>query len=248
MPPSSPTASRSSAETVGRTAAHRARCSATDPEAGTELEEGGALVLHVSVGNTLAPVPTDLVGKPIAEATTLLQQAGQFVAVPTEASSEDVPAGTVMAVGPEVPAELPKGSEVPLTVSSGPKPRTIPSGMAGRSYEEAAAALEAVQLVPVRVERFSDDVEAGTVIGLSPGEGTVPRGSEVEVVVSKGPDIVKVPAIAGRSLEEAIAALESAGLVVGDAFGPAKGTPFVTDPPAGTDVRRGSTVDIYLRR
>ena len=52
----------------------------------------------------------------------------------------------------------------------------------------------------------------------------------------------------GMSLEEAVQALEAAGLVVGDAFGPAKGKPFLTDPEAGTKVRRGATVDIYLRR
>jgi serine/threonine-protein kinase len=75
-----------------------------------------------------------------------------------------------------------------------------------------------------------------------------PRDSEVEVVVSKGPDLVKVPSVDGMSLEEAVQALEGAGLVVGDAFGPAKGDPFLTDPPAGTEVRRGATVDIYLRR
>ena len=39
------------------------------------------------------------------------------------------------------------------------------------------------------------------------------------------------------SLEEAVAAIEGAGLVVGDAFGPANGDPFITDPAAGTEVR-----------
>ena len=133
-------------------------------------------------------------------------------------------------------------------MSKGPRPRPSPSGLQGKTFEEAKAALEAVQLKAKKVEEFSDDVEKGRVIGLRPGEGTAPRDSEVEVVISKGPDLVKVPDVSGRSLEEAIAALEGAGLVVGDAFGPAKGQPFDTDPPAGTEVRRGSTVDIYLRR
>jgi serine/threonine-protein kinase len=76
----------------------------------------------------------------------------------------------------------------------------------------------------------------------------VPRDTEVEVVVSKGPDLVKVPDVKGKSLDEAVAVIEAAGLVVGDAFGPANGDPFLTDPPAGTEVKRGATVDIYLRR
>jgi len=70
----------------------------------------------------------------------------------------------------------------------------------------------------------------------------------VEIIVSRGPDLVAVPSVKGTTLEQAIAALEGAGLAVGDAFGPANGKPFETDPPAGTMVRRGTAVDIYLRR
>ena len=68
------------------------------------------------------------------------------------------------------------------------------------------------------------------------------------MIVSKGPDVVKVPDVRGMSLDEAVAAIEGAGLVVGEAFGPATGDPFLTTPGAGTEVRRGTSVDIYLRR
>jgi len=221
---------------------------ATDPEVGESLDEGGPLVLYVSIGNQLAPVPTDLVGKPIDQATQILADAGQFIPQVTNAESEDISAGIVMALGDDVAVELPKGSEVPITVSTGPRPRDIPTGLAGQTYEQAAAAIEAVQLVPKKVEEFSDDVAAGQVIGLRPDSGTAARDSDVEVVVSKGPDLVAVPAVAGKSLDQAVAALEVAGFVVGDAFGPANGKPFETDPKAGTPLRRGATVDIYLRR
>jgi serine/threonine-protein kinase len=221
----------------------------TDPAAGEELEEGATLVLFVSLGNTTAPVPGDLVGKTLDEAEAALEAAGQFRAVVSEERfDEEAEAGRVLALGDDVPAELAKGSEVPLVVSRGPEPRAIPEGLAGGTYEDAAAALEAVQLVPTRVEEFSDDVEEGRVIELRPGEGTAPRDSPVEVVVSKGPDLVAVPEVDGRDLDEAIAALEAAGLEVGDVSGPARGQPFVTDPVAGEQVRRGTTVDIFLRR
>ncbi|HUF85161.1 MAG TPA: PASTA domain-containing protein [Acidimicrobiia bacterium] len=220
----------------------------TDPAAGEQLDEGGRLVLYVSLGNTPAPVPTDLADKTLEEATEILDAAGQFTPDVTEVESEDVPAGIVIGLGEGVGAELPKGSAVPITVSKGPAPRTIPTGLEGKSFDEAAAALEAVQLRAKQIEEFSDDVEEGAVIGLRPGEGTAPRDSEIEVVVSKGPDLVEVPRVQGRSLDEAVAAIEDAGLVVGDAFGPANGRPFITDPAAGTEVKRGATVDIYLRR
>lgn len=220
----------------------------TDPEAGEQLDEGSTLVVFVSLGNTPAPVPTDLVGMTLDQATQRLAKAGQFEPTVTEVESEEVAAGIVIEVGPDVPAELPKGSEVPLVVSKGPRPRPIPTGLAGKTFAEAKAALEAVQLKAKQVDEFSDDVEKGKVIGLRPGEGTAPRDTEVEVVVSKGPDLVEVPSVLGRSLDDAVAAIEAAGLVVGDAFGPAKGQPFATNPPAGTKVKRGATVDIYLSR
>ena len=109
-------------------------------------------------------------------------------------------------------------------MSDGPAPRTVPSGLAGKTYDEAAAALAAVQLGPTKVEEFSDTVGAGQGHRAPPGRGrAAPRDSEVEVVVSKGPDLVTVPDVKGTDLEGAVAKLEAAGLTAGDVFGPANG-------------------------
>ena len=219
----------------------------TRPAFGRELEEGGRFVLVVSEGWTLAPVPTGLVGKPAAEVQSAIEKA-QFVPRPSEDFSEEVEAGRVISVQEGLPAELPKRSPIAYVVSKGPEPRTIPGGLAGGPLGPAAAALEKLGLAPRGVEEFSDDVPAGSVIGTRPAEGeSVARGATVDVVVSKGPDVVTVPTIKGRSLEQAVAALEAAGLTVGDLFGPAKGKPFESNPPASAKVRRGATVSIYLR-
>ncbi len=222
----------------------------TDPAAGDQLKKGDTLVIVVSLGNTLAAVPGDLVGRSIEDVTAALEAAGGFVPkTAAEEFSEANAAGIVLAVAPESSGDQPKGSEILLTISKGPPPRTVPSGLAGGSYEDAAAALADVQLKAGKVEEFSDDVAAGQVIGLRPGEGEqAARDSTVEVVVSKGPDVVTVPSVEGTDLDGAISKLEAAGLTVGDVFGPARGRPFETDPPSGTKVKRGTTVDIYLRR
>ena len=140
----------------------------TDPAAGAQLDEGGTLVLFVSLGNTPAEVPTNLVGMTVDQANQALEAAGDFTSEVTEVESEEVAAGHVISLGPDVPAELPKGSTVPLIVSKGPAPRTIPGGLEGKTYEDAVAALDAVQLKAVKVEDFSDDVEAGRIITLRP--------------------------------------------------------------------------------
>jgi serine/threonine-protein kinase len=220
----------------------------TEPEAGADLEEGGTLRLFVSLGNELRVVPQGLVGRPEAEAVAALEAAG-LRATAKDAFSEDVADGIVLALPNDLPRELPGGTQVELTVSRGPEPRTLPGDLAGLAYEEAAARLGELGLVPVREDHFSDDVERGRVIGTDPAAGaSVPRDSDVKVLVSKGPDVVRVPDIGGMTIEQALATLERAGLVAGDLFGPARGRPFATEPGAGTEVRRGTTVNIYLRR
>ncbi|MGQ0830801.1 MAG: protein kinase domain-containing protein [Microthrixaceae bacterium] len=220
----------------------------TDPAAGERLKEGRTLTLYVSLGNSLAPVPTDLVGKTIEQATAALDAVG-FLPKVRPVFDESIKKGIVLAVAPESSGNQPKGSEIILDVSNGPAPRPVPTGLAGKTYDQAAAALTAAKFVPVKVEEFSDTVKAGLVIGLRPAEGTsAPRDSEVQVVVSRGPDLVVVPSIKGTTLEGAVAKLEAAGLKAGEVFGPANGKPSDTDPSAGAKVKRGSTVDIYLRR
>jgi eukaryotic-like serine/threonine-protein kinase len=219
----------------------------TEPDAGERVAEGGTLVLHVSLGNTLSTVPGDLVGRPVEEAEAALEEAG-FVTTRSDEHSEDVPAGVVISVPEDLPAQMPRGEEVALVVSSGPAPRTVPDDLAGQPLEAARARLGELGLEVSVTEAFSDSVDRGLVVSVR-GAGTqVDRGATVEVVVSRGPDVVTVPDVAGRSLDEAVAALESAGLTPGQVFGPAAGRVAFTDPDAGQTVRRGTVVDITLRR
>jgi serine/threonine-protein kinase len=223
----------------------------TDPARGESLDRGSRITFFVSDGNTLASLPPadQLVGHTLDEATAALSAAGGFVPKATDAFDETAAAGTVLTVGVDVATQLPKGSEVPLTVSKGPQPRTVPTGLVGGTYEQAVAKLTAEHLKATKVEEFSDTVEAGKVLRLDPGEGAqAARDSAVKVIVSKGPDLVAVPSVKGKDIAGAVAALKAAGLESGDLFGPAQGKPFETDPPAGTAVKRGTKVDIYLRR
>jgi serine/threonine-protein kinase len=173
-----------------------------------------------------------------------------FVVAGTE-FDEVVPEGavigwTVNGQTLDVGSEVPKGSELQVLISKGPAPRKVPK-ILNNSWEEAEAAIRSVDLVPVRLDDiFSDKWPAGIVASIDPGVGReVPRGSEVKIAISKGPDLVAVPNIYGSSqakAEELLRAVDLQGVVEGPINRPV----LAVDPAPGTMVKRGSTVKVRL--
>jgi serine/threonine-protein kinase len=74
----------------------------------------------------------------------------------------------------------------------------------------------------------------------------VPRGSVVQVAVSKGPEAVPLPDLKGQTTDQAKATLESLGLALGGTSGPAEAPVLATSPPAGTPVKRGTAIYLLL--
>lgn len=94
----------------------------------------------------------------------------------------------------------------------------VPSGtvpeLSGLTEAQALAELAAQTLLadPLR-DTFSDVVAAGFVAGQNPAAGSpIAAGGSVEVQISRGPVPVDVPRLVGLDLEDAIAALSTAGL------------------------------------
>jgi len=63
---------------------------------------------------------------------------------------------------------------------------------------------------------FDPAVPTGAVIGLQTVTPDAPirPGDSINLIVSKGPDLVEVPDVVGETIPEAKAALEAAGFVV----------------------------------
>ncbi len=204
-------------------------------------------VVRVVVSRGPAPVAVPpIAGATRAVALVALGRAHLRAAV-TDAYSEHVPAGTVVA---ERPARglAPYGSTVALVVSSGPAPRTIPATLVGASWGAVRDALVALRLVPVARLVYSGTVPSGEVVATRPAGGTggVPVGARITVVVSRGPRLVRVVPVAGDTIAEAVAALEAEGLVVSEAIGPPFAThATTTDPAPGALVRPGTSVTLY---
>jgi serine/threonine-protein kinase len=84
---------------------------------------------------------------------------------------------------------------------------------------------------------------------VTPKPGTVVNsGTEVELVVSKGPPPVEVPTLVDLRKSQAIAILKKLGLVpkvISAGFTPLNRV-FSQDPPAGTMIPKGSVVTIRI--
>ena len=163
----------------------------TEPAAGAPLGEGETLDVFVSLGDPLILVADlDVVyGMTVDDAADELKAAGLEFAGERLANDDVVPAGNV--IGLDLAGgvyELEVGSDVVLLVSEGPADRIVPRVPESRELDDAADALDAIQLVPRLVQEFSAEVPEGTVIGFRPASGnSLPIGSIVQVRVSLGP-------------------------------------------------------------
>lgn len=168
--------------------------------------------LTVSGGPGQVEVP-DVTGQPREEAERVLDEAGLGVSVETQSSS-DVPVDTVISTDPAAGESVRRGSDVTVTVSSGPGQVAVPP-VVGQTRSAAEQQLSARGLEASFTEDTSDR-PAGEVISQSPDAGTkVDSGSTVELVVSTGPppaDTVDVPNVVGLNRTDAVAQITGLGL------------------------------------
>ncbi|MFF8417040.1 Stk1 family PASTA domain-containing Ser/Thr kinase [Streptomyces sp. NPDC015680] len=125
----------------------------------------------------------------------------------------------------------------------------------GQTEKDAQQRLSKAGLEVKGVERaYSDTVDRGKVISSDPESGDRIRGNDaVKLVVSRGPEIVKVPDVQDLSLADARRELKKAGLVPGMVTkefseGTARGDVIRTDPAAGTERHPDSAVALHVSK
>ncbi len=146
---------------------------ATDPKAGAEVKPGHEVTVTLSKGRAPISVP-NLVGKPLDEARSILNQLGLVLAEPPMVKESDKPKNEVIGQSPADGDGVEKGTEVSLEVSQGPPQVVIPR-VIGMPCQQAKQVLEG-QSFPVAVQ-FNQN---GTVRFQSPGENSqVPPGTQI---------------------------------------------------------------------
>jgi serine/threonine-protein kinase len=202
-------------------------------------------------GATTFAVP-NVFGDKLPDATAKLQEAGFKVRQPVirQEDPNHTP-GTVIKQDPAADTQMPKGTEITLTVAKAP-PVQIPTGLIGHPADEVKATLEGLGLTVDPQEQSSTDVEKDHVISLDPGEGqTIKAGGTVTMVVSTGPGQVHVPDLVCQPLGKAQTDLTKEGLdslvAQGTQFNaecPQPGKVAATEPGAGTPVEAGTVITL----
>jgi serine/threonine-protein kinase len=214
-----------------------------DPDPTQQVRKGGTITLQASKGQDRREVPV-VAGVTQEDATAALEEVGLQVGTITR-DYADAPAGTVVASAPAAGEPLRPDAAVDLVVSRGQELLPVPD-VTGQPREEAAAALEAAGFGNEVTEVFSESVGAGVVVAQDPSSGQAVRGASVALQVSKGPELVPVPDVTGDPRADAKRELEALGLVVREFAIPGPGRVRSTDPGAGAEVRKGSTVRVYI--
>ncbi|MEP6852688.1 MAG: PASTA domain-containing protein [bacterium] len=221
----------------------------TEPGNGARLVRGRTVHLVVSGGPTFFRVP-DVAGKSRAAArTTLAALAGRGVrTVYSERADDSIPAGAVVGTSPKAGAAVKKNDVVTVFVSTGAPLVDVPDET-GQAKDDAVAALETAKFTVTVDQQYSDTVAEGTVIRQDPSGGSARKFSTVRLVVSGGPQLVTVPELGSFTrLSDARDTLEAAGfeVKVRQTFGRGNGLVVGVDPPAGTRLRKGATVTLYV--
>ena len=221
----------------------------TTPAAGVNARATDPITLNVSGGPTLVTVP-DVNGLDQQQATTKLESAGFKVNAVT-AHSATVAQGLVIRTNPAGHTQAAAGSDVQITVSTGQRTVVIPT-LHNKSPTAAGNALGALGLTPLQLTEASSTVPTGQVTRTSPPAGTVvAAGSPVTVYVSTGPAQVSVPSVISNTQAQAQAAMSNNGLTpqftTQNVSDPAQnGLVQSQNPPAGTQVDQGSSVQVVI--
>ncbi|GAA2491638.1 Stk1 family PASTA domain-containing Ser/Thr kinase [Terrabacter carboxydivorans] len=215
-----------------------------EPGVGSHLGKDSTVRVVVSKGKERYAVPT-LVGVKVGDTGTALSPLTLRLGDTSKAWSETVPEGVVISQDPAPGASVKRNTAVSVVVSKGRRPIEVPT-VTGAAFDAASATLTKAGLTVQRGDDVnSDTVPAGQVVSQSPDKGTLHQGDPVKLVVSKGPVMVPVPNVVGRSSADAEKALTDLGFTVkkeAGLFGPVLDLVQHQSVNGGDSAPKGSTI------
>ena len=156
--------------------------------------------------------------------------------------------GRVVEQAPEAGTELEPGRTVVIVVARGPNTVDVPN-VVGLPVAEAFERVQAAQLRGRAVQEFARQARGRVVRQRPAAGGEAPRGATVVLTVSRGPQLIAVPALIGLTEAQAGRALRRNGLrplTVRVPSSEPRGTVVDQNPVAGSRAPRGSTVRVNV--
>ncbi len=159
-------------------------------------------------------VPSDLVGMKASAAASAVAAAGLHSKVSDQVFSEIIPAGMIISTDPGGGGKIKAGGFVAFVVSKGPERYPVPA-IKGLTKDAAFSLLQRNNLTIGTIsESFSPTMAEGKIIASSPKAGTpVRRDTAIDLVMSKGPDLLVLNSYVGKSGDQALTELTNAGFV-----------------------------------
>jgi serine/threonine-protein kinase len=232
--------------------------SGTSPAVGSNVAKGAKITIILSTGPALLKIPT-LTGLTEAEGKVAIRNAHFLVGSPTIRQFDPkVSKGLVLDyLGNDGKSLLTQSSysekrPITLIVSAGPLP--VVSGLTVSAAETLLkqAGLRAIQ----GSEAYDPTIPAGDVVSVDPqtnaaGVSRVFRvgdSQEVRLITSRGPEMILVPSVAGKTWAVAKAALTAAGFTLNynhaADIAPSSFTVQSLNPAGGTSQPKGTTIKV----
>jgi serine/threonine-protein kinase len=215
------------------------------PDPDTTIAVRSTVVLQVSKGPRPVDVP-DVVSMDLNDATHALDGRKLKLVVTERDPNDQIAANVVTSQSPQAGTPVDPGSTIDVVISTGPAKIDVPD-VGGKLVSDASQALQDAGLTVVLEYAVDPSTTQGTVMKQSPGAGvSAVKGDKVTLLVAVSG---VVPDVSGKSVDDATQMMHDAGYKVGNTAyvqeGP-DGTVARTEPAAGTELRPGETVTLYV--
>jgi serine/threonine-protein kinase len=156
-----------------------------------------------------------VVGGTKQEAERTLENLGFKVKVSKSVFHEQIPKGKIISMAPPAGSRLAEGESISILLSKGAERYKVPS-LKGKNVSQATIELANIKLVIGSTQsQFDTKIPKDQIISTSPTSGTmVKKNTEVNLLISKGPELVAVANYVGKNSEQALNELTEAGFDV----------------------------------
>lgn len=195
-----------------------------------------------------------IIGENIEEARFLLENRALRVFVSEKKPSDQYPNGTIISQNPMPYMEVRKKSVVNVVISTGEAGKRVP-GIIGMKLADAKSRIKEIGLEVGEIKKvYSSKYPAGSIIEVFPSVGeSVRKGTGIDLNLSIGVGLVRVPSLYGKGLEIAEVLLKNRNLSLGSIHYTCDeehrfGIIITQSPASNTQVKKWSKVNITINR